>query len=239
MRGATLTHLLALYRQEARLAQDPGLNRGDEPAQIQHIQRVQDDLWSEYDWPHLRVNRDFPAQLGQRYYDMPADVDIDRIIELKFRDGANWYPIRPGINYAEYSVTDSDLGVTAWPIRKWTISEDEMIEVWPVPNRNGSIVLNTTYDGVIRVVGIKKLSPLVAPSDTADIDDKLIAMFCGAERLAASGAKDAQFKLDKANARLARLRGNLATERTINMFSTLAPRGPNYNRRSVTYKPPV
>lgn len=238
MRGSTLTKLLSLYRQEARLGQASNLNVGDEPAQIMHIQRVQEDIWSEFDWPFLQVDRDVPVQLNQRYYSLPVDLDIDRIIQVRFRDGSNWYHVTPGINYAEYSTTDSDTGKTSWPVRNWQLHDGEQIEVWPIPNRNASVVPGTSYDGILRFTGIRKLKPLVGPSDVADLDDKMIALYCGAERLAASGSKDAQFKLDKANARYARLRGNATPKRSFNMFSSLQPRGPDFIRRSVTYRAP-
>lgn len=47
------------------------------------------------------------------------------------------------------------------------------IEVWPVPSNNGSA---STKEGVLRLQGIKNLSPLGAKTDTADLDDQLIVL---------------------------------------------------------------
>ena len=59
----------------------------------------------------------------------------------------------------------------------------------------------------IRFKALKKLDPLVAVTDTAELDDNLIVLFAAAEVLARTKAADAQAKLAQANTHYARLKG--------------------------------
>ena len=56
-RGTTLLRLLDLYRAECRLSLNPAHNSGARDTQVSHIQRVQNWLWSDFDWPILLVER--------------------------------------------------------------------------------------------------------------------------------------------------------------------------------------
>lgn len=241
--GATLTNLLTLYRAECRLSQNPAHNQGDEPAQINHIQRIQQEMYDNFDWPHLKVRRDINVQNGQRYYGLAADIRLERVINLEFLSDGNWRPLRVGIDSGFMSVNNSDLDSRSWPVAAWDLYggaeglPEESIEVWPIPNRDANVT-STTMDGVIRVWAIRNLRPLVNPGDVADMDDKCIAMFAAAERLSGTGAKDAQYKLDKANKRLAKLQGQRVKTRIFNMYSTYRQQTPSPRRPIVTYRPP-
>src|SRR5690606_30012439 len=76
----------------------------------------------------------------------------------------------------------------------------------------------TTRDGYLKFTGIRKLNDLVAAEDRCDLDSEMLVLFVASEMLAASGAKDAQLKLDKAQTRLARLTSNLKPRRRFRMF---------------------
>lgn len=223
-RKTTLVKLLDDLRAEARLSLNPAHNLQNRPAQVILLQRVQDRLWEDFTWPHLRVERQMPIQAGQRYYAPPADMRIDRIerIEL-FTDGA-WRLIAPGIDPEDLTAWNSDLDQRSWPPRKWQIFEDETVEIWPISDVNATAA---TREGYLKFTGIRDLKPLVDDGDRADLDDRLIVLYAAAEILAASGAKDAQLKLDQANALYSRLRGQLTPRKQFRMFGigeTLAPR---------------
>ena len=167
-------------------------------------------LWEEYDWPFLR--QVFPAvvlQAGERYFDFPVGLSVNRIDDNDGTDGPGvvcWYsnlpvPIRRGIGFNEYAVFNSDAGVRqepamAWDVR-WTGTSDQ-IEIWPLP------VTNSTS---IQFKGIRKLRPLIQDSDVCDLDDQMIVLFAAAELLSRQGSASADAIAQLAKARFARLKG--------------------------------
>ena len=214
-RGTTLVKLLDMYRAECRMSLNPASNNQDRDRQIEHIQRMQEWLWTDFDWPLLEVKRTFLPQEGQRYYDMPDDLDIDRIKRLDIFFDSAYVRMAPGIDNVHYTAYNSDLGQKQWPPRRWMLSEDEQIEIWPVPDQNADPV--TRY-GEITITGTRKLKPLVKDTDRADLDDRLIILMCAAEYLAGRSDKSASAKQQQANAHYARLRGNQTPRRLFNMF---------------------
>lgn len=214
-RGTTLVKLLDMYRAECRMSLNPAQNGQDRDRQIEHIQRTQEWLWTDFNWPLLRVDRKFFPQAGQRYYDMPEDLDIDRITTVKIFTEQAYVTLHPGIDNSHFTAYNSDLNERQWPPRRWQISEDEQMELWPIPDGAGD---TTTLDGEITITGIRKLKPLVKDTDRADLDDRLIILFCAAEYLASKGDKSANAKQQQANAHYAKLRGNQTPRKTFNMF---------------------
>lgn len=212
-RGRTLIYLLNAYRAQSRLSLNAAHNALTRDSQVLALQSVQNWLWDDFDWPHLVVDRTIYLQAGQRFYAPPADIAIDRILSLAVRDGSEWSALTPGISDELYAATDSDAGQRDWPVRHWRISEDEQIEVWPVPSRNAE-----TLDGALRVRGIRNLRPFVADSDICDLDDRLIVSFAAAEELAAQSPAKAQLMMQNANKRYVRLKGQLTITRSYRLF---------------------
>lgn len=219
-RGTTLIRLLDLYRAECRLSLNPAHNAQTRQTQVNHIQRVQEWLWADHDWPLLRVERFLDPQNGQRYYAPPGDLPIDRIQKLEVRYDLNYLDMSPGIDQVHMRAYDSDKDEREWPPRRWKLSEDEQIELWPIPSSDTDAV---SLNGRIRITGIRKLAPLVDDGDRADLDDRMIVLYCAAEHLAGIGAKDAQYKLEQANKRFAALRGQQAPRRRFTMFIDTPP----------------
>lgn len=235
-RNTTLIKLLDDLRSEARMSLNPAHNAQNRLPQIKLLQRTQERLWEDFRWPHLRVERQVPVQAGQRYYAPPADMIIDNIERLELFTDGHWCQLLPGIGGPEYSCWNSDLGERAWPPRKWDIHEGEEIEIWPISDKNAE---TDTRDGYLKFTGIRDLRPLVADTDRADLDDRMLVLFAAAEILAGSGAKDAQLKLDLANARYQKMTGRLTKKVTINMFGINSP-APRDGRIYIgQYRPPV
>lgn len=233
-RGTTLVKLLDKLRLEARLSNNPAHNAQVRDTQVNMLQRTQERLWRDFAWPHLRDEWQIELQIGQRFYDTPATLDIDRIERLEiFRDGS-WYLLPYGIGGEEYSTWNSDLDEQSWPPRKWRIVRDEQLEIWPVPDQNAD---TTTREGYLKFTGTRRLRPLVDDGDRADLDDDMLALYCAAEIIAATGGKDAQFKLDQANTLYAKQRAGLSPTRSFRMYGIGEPQFP---RRPVitTYRPP-
>ena len=222
-RKQTLLKLLDDLRAEARLSLDPAHNRQARPVQVKLLQRVQERLWEDFTWPHMRVERQMPIASGQRYYEPPTDMRIDRIEKIEFYTDGGWRLIEPGIDAGCYSAWNSDLDERSWPPRRWQIYEDETVEIWPISDTNAT---EATREGYLKFTGIRNLNQLVDDGDRADLDDRLIVLYAAAEMLAAGGAKDAQLKLDQANAIYVKLRGNLTPRKQFRMFGIGEPQPP-------------
>lgn len=219
-RGTTLIKLLTEYRAKARLSLNPAHNVQVRETQVALLQATQEWLWNDFDWPHMEVERQQVTQNGQRYYDPPSDVKIDRIIRLEVFANGCWERLTPGIGAFEYSthnsdLSDDDVSTRAWPPLRWRLHEDEDLEIWPVPDQDA---VTDTREGYLKIVGTRDLSPFVEDTDRADLDDRLIVGFAVAETLAATGAKDAQIKLDQANELYRRLRAGMTKRTTVKMF---------------------
>lgn len=210
-RNKTLLSLLQDFRSEARLSGNPAHNTNVRDSQVRMFQRLQEWLWEEHDWPHLRVERFLPVQAGQRFYSPPEDMIIDRIHKIEVRYGEQWCELTPLIPSEAYSHWDSERDERSWPVSRWRVYEDEQIELWPIPDDNAD---ETTLEGVLKITGIRNLKPLVADTDRADLDDRMLVLYAAAEALAATGAQDAQFKADAAQKRVLHLTGNMSKVKT-------------------------
>lgn len=214
-RKVVLESILNKFRAECRLSLNAAHNDIARESQIILLQRKQEWLWQDFDWPHLRVDRFIELAAGQRYYDMPADLDIDRVQTVAVRYNSYYAPVLPDITDAQYAAYDSDLDVRGWPVRRWRITEDEQMEVWPVPDSSYDAV---TLEGRLKITGIKTLADFINDNDRADLDDRLIVLHAAGEYLASKGAPDAQVKLDMASQLYVKLRGHLLTTRKIRLF---------------------
>lgn len=233
-RGTTLVRLLDKLRIAAGLSLNPAHNDNDRPFQVGLLQDEQDRLWDDFDWPHLRIERQVPIQAGQRYYDTPEEIHVDRLEKIEFFSDGAWRPLDAGIGPEHYTAWNSDLDERSWPPRRWKIHEDEDIELWPISDQNG---VAATREGYLKFTGIRNLNPLVDETDRCDLDDQMLVNFVAATILARDGSKDAQLKLQAATARYARLRGNMSPRQKFRLFGE--PTDPALNRIRITqYRPP-
>lgn len=226
-RGATLESILNKVRAKARLSLSSANNLSVAESHKLLIKAEQDRLWEDFAWPHLRVEYEIALQAGQYVYDLPANnydadagtytLQMDRVERIFVRDGGEWVELIPQITQANYSVHESSLDERAWPVRNWRATENDEIEVWPVPDTNGDA---DTLEGYLRVVGIRDLRPLVADADRADLDDEMLSDYVAGGILAATGAKDASLKLESANKRYTKLKGKQTKTTSFNLFST-------------------
>ena len=216
-RGKSLLDVLNKTRAVARISLNAAHNLTARDTQVIMLQQEQERLWEDFDWPHLRVQRYITLQAGQYLYDPPEDLDFDRIEKVEVNYAGLWYRLGAGITPDDYFLYDPKLDQRSWPARRVQVAENDQIEIWPMPDTNGD---PTTQEGVLRLTGIRKLNPFVEDSDTADLDDRLLSLFVGGAILAATGAKDAQLKIQMANKLYARLRGEQIKTTRFSMFST-------------------
>lgn len=237
-RGATLASLLTDLRAELKISLDPAHNIQVRDLQVYRLQRIQETLWDDYTWPHLRVYRYLVPTANQRYYDITGclkqdntgalvaagDMKIDRVIKLWIRDGSVWRPMDTGIGEENFNAWNSETGEVSWPPRRWAVAEGDQIEFWPVPGLTGD---PTNQLNIVRVHGVRNLAPLTDDQHTADLDNRLLVLAAAAEMMAGDDGKK---KSILANRRLLKLRGNATKTRRFGMYSDKTPerilRGP-------------
>lgn len=224
-RNKTLTSLLTSLRAELEISVNPAHNVQARDIQVAHLQRVQEQLWDEFTWPHLRVFRYLNAQAGLRTYDVTAclkesagslvaagDMSIDRVVDIWVRDGVIWRKLDKGISEENYNSFNSDTDQRDWPPRRWQVSEDDQIEVWPVPSLTGD---TSTQENIFRIRGVRNLRPLIEADDVADLDDRLLTLMAAAEML---GGEKGSKKAALANKRFLKVRGNAVKTQRFRML---------------------
>lgn len=230
-RGKTLGDVLTSLRVELEISTNPAHNVQARDHQVRHLQRVQEQLYDDFTWPHLRVFRYLNAQDGQRYYDVTAafkdsggtlvaanDISVDRVYELHVHDGHIWRNLVPGISEQHYNSYDSDTDQRAWPPERWQVTEGNQIEIWPIPSITGDM---TTRDNIFRIHAVRNLAPFSADADVADLDDRLLALMAAAEMM---GGEKGQKKAALANKRLLKVRGNATKTQSFRLFGSSEPR---------------
>lgn len=233
-RNQPLLKLLQDYRSEVRASQNPAHNASVRDAQVHLLQRVQDWLWDEVDWPHLRVERAIELQAGQRIYATPEDMPIERVEKIDVRYGGDWCPLSAGVDATHYALHDSYTDERSWPVERWRVWEDDQIEIWPIPAENSARYVDPAsreLEGQLRLTGIRKLRPLVADNDRAELDDRLIVLYAASETLAANGAPDAEMKAQAATRRRRALEGHMSKRDTFSLFSA--------GQRRPAYRAPI
>ena len=208
-RNTTLQVLLDDLRAEAGHSLSANLGQATEAMMLKLLNRVQRRLWEDFSWPFLHTKKDIVMQAGQRYYNVPEGLTLERIESAKFKWGNRWDRMKYGIDPSHYNQYDSDRDTRSWPVMRYEAYGDVagQIEVWPVPANNGD---SSTGDGLVRLEGVKNLSPLSAKTDTADLDDQLIVLFAAAELLTRQKSADAQLKMAQAQAHYLRVKGRLS-----------------------------
>src|SRR5690349_15404903 len=130
-RGTTLIKLLDDLRAETHASLNPAHNNQVRDKQVKLLQRTQEWLWSDHDWPHLYTSRKYPLEAGKRYYDFKDDFDIERISHIEVRTDGAWRKLVKGIGPAQFVTYDSDLDQRSYPPYRFELAEDDQIEIWP------------------------------------------------------------------------------------------------------------
>ena len=190
MRGVTLEQLVSEVQAEARQSQNAAHGLNHRASIVQLIQRTQRRLWAEHNWPHMKVSRDMPVAAGQRYYQVPADMDYERIDNIAFKYAGVWSDLIYGIDESHYSIFDPAINQRSTPAMNWDIAEDVqdtagevdrrgMFEIWPLPDQDGEV--GGSLEQNLRLTGTRNLGRLTQNNDRADLDNDLIVLFCAGE----------------------------------------------------------
>lgn len=185
------------------LGQTTNVNVGVDqiPALQVALRMAQNFLWHRHEWPHLRLFKTLTLNAGQRYYDCPAGINYDRIIEACVFVGQRPIPVSRGIGFAEYAQFNSDLDLRSDPVRAWDLVRVDptktQIEVWPIPVTASSLGFSS----------LANLRALSANADVCDLDDDLIVLSAAVDRLLDKESPSAGAVAKRADA----LRGYLLT----------------------------
>lgn len=232
-RKQTLSKLLTDLRAETGVSMASSHNIQQRAADINLLQRVQSDLYEDFNWPHLRIERSVRLQAGQRFYSPPEPLNIDKIESISLYADNDWCVLYEGIDISHFYTFNSEKDERSWPPARWRIYEDEQIEMWPIPDQDGD---PATLQGMLKFTGIRPLNPLSEDVDFCDLDDRLIVMFAAAERLAVKDKERSQLMFSRATARKMRLQGALVKTEPHKMFGS-RPTPPGPFTRIRTYRP--
>lgn len=199
MIGQQLGNLIDQLRNECGDSVSPAQGAAELPALIHLLNRVQETLYDDFTWEHLKIWRDHAMQAAERYYSFDPDLSFERIVEAFANYSNAWLPLTYGIRATDYNSSNPDTGSMTDPPLRWAHYENNQFEIWPTPSGQQAIR--------VRFYGIKRLQKMSNLSDRAIIDDTLIVLVAASERLMRSKQADAVAKQGMAQKRLNTLRG--------------------------------
>jgi hypothetical protein len=213
-RGTQLETLIYMLRAETGQSVLVSAGVDNKPSLTQIINRAQQVLADDFNWPFLKIMPFKDLEAGERYYNLTSDfggLDIERVVSVAVWDNGQPSPIVKGIGFAEYAQYDSNDDVRSSPVQRWDVkytddtgdsSVGEQIEVWPIPDDNNQR---------LQFEGYRSVPLLVEDSDRAMLDDQLIVLTAATEVLARQGNKDAPLKQRIAKARYQQLRARYSS----------------------------
>ncbi|UUJ74522.1 tail tubular protein [Microcystis phage Mae-Yong1326-1] len=190
----SLTDMVRALRAESGRSLSTALGTAEFDSLVYTLQRAQQQLYDDNDWPFLLVDRDVALVQGTRFYNYPVDMNFNYVTDIYAQEGSSWFRLSYGIDPADHlSILNSDAGVVGYPPTNWKHNADTgQFEVWPIP----------AQPGTVRLRGQKSLGALATGSDMSTLDGYLVVLFAAAELLARQKAEDAAYKLDMARKRL-------------------------------------
>lgn len=177
------------------------------------LKRTQEELWTAFIWPDLKVRVTIPTAAGQYVYPYDAAMTYDQIREAWWAqaNSSAWTSIGFGVT-EDMIQGDGTNSTRGDPVQFWDVESTTQYRVWPTPATAGNV----------RFLGNKALGAFTADADVSTLDATLIVMFAGAELLARAKAEDASMKQQKAQRHLLKLLGNKVSAK--NKVSTLGAR---------------
>lgn len=212
-RGTQFLQLVTMLRAELGRSTSPALGVADVPALKQVINRVYEGLYEKPVWPHLR--REFakiPLAAGQRYYDLPAQLDSDGVERAVVWWSGEPYPLGKGVDFSHYAAYDSTIDERNSPAARWDIrwtGVKDQIEIWPIPADNQQ---------TLQFVGRTKFAKLVNDDDVCRLDDSLVVLKAAAAIAVSRKSNDAAMFAADAESRFSDLLANgQAADDTVQM----------------------
>ena len=189
-----------------------GINMRDQLVYI--LNRCQEELSLNWDYPGLVVDRDIPLTIGARYYNYPSDLPFEAVSDIWLIYDTIFGRLEYGIGPEQFNLWNSALGFTSWPVERWmNHSDDGTLEVWPVPSEAPPGTAST-QSARLRLRGTRVVQPMVQDSDTCVLPATVLVLFAAAEVLAREKSPDAGLKLQKAQEYLRRYKVRQSAHKT-------------------------
>jgi hypothetical protein len=205
--------MIRMFRLETGQSIQPAQGMQNRDHLAHALARVQSQLYTDFDWPHLRVYREEKARRGERVYSWPDDIAVEDVRQLYDSVSGQWVPMVYGI---DMNMRNAQPGL-ADPASAWQIVDGRQYEIYPVPATDRSLA----------IYGYKTLPQLVNDADKAVLDDNLIVLFAAAEFLARNKMADARAKLEAAQRLKLRLQGRMVSDKRRNVIPLVAGGNPN------------
>jgi len=218
----TLQVMVANLRSEAGHSTNVAQGLNSEATLKYLLARTQEELWTAFIWPELKVRGMVPLVAGQYTYAYLSTTAFGTIREmwaLSSPNGSSFVPVTHGFPSEDMILPGFTNSERSDPVQYWehedNTAPDGHFRVWPTPNKAGLS---------LRLVGQGDLAPFVANTDRCTLDATCILLFAAAELLARSKAEDAANKLQKAQRHLVKLLGAQVSAK--NKISTVGSRSP-------------
>jgi len=205
-KGATLSELVSDLRDELRRVNSPSASPDDTASlrrTINHVIRV---IYYSNDWPFLNTMFDrITLNAGQRFYDFPAGLDPDRVIDARVWWSGTAEEVEKGISLDDYNAYDPNQDERTSPILKWDerfTGTKNQLEVWPLPDGT---------DQTLQFYGTYAVDKLTNDTDVCPLESEIVVLYAAAELLPNDSAdKEAKLAVAKEMLRLTKVRGNSA-----------------------------
>jgi len=161
-----------------------------------------------FDFPMLKDRWDVTILPAVRFYNFPTQtidgtngvtIDFNRPWQAYINWTNSWQPVDFGVDeLQEFNNLNPDTNNPQWPqqqndpVQRWEFNGEQQFQVWPVP----------VTQQIFRFVGQRNLDPLVADTDTADLDDEFLVYSVAVDLLMRKKSADAQSRLAQAQERL-------------------------------------
>lgn len=187
-RGTQFLEIVTRVKSETGRSDSAAIGVDDLPIIKEAVNSIYSTLYVDHDWPHLRKVFSVTLNAGQRYYDFPSGLNLERLEQtvVKFNDLR--HEIDRGIGFGDYNNHDSDANERSDPVLKWDVrwtGTEDQVEVWPIPATAQTLYFR----------GIQAAPRLVSDSDLCLLDDTLVVLFAAAALLKDEKESDKKLKL--------------------------------------------
>lgn len=202
-RGVAFSELVLNLRAELRRSQAPGIGTEDLAPLKRTINHVIAVVSNKEDWPFLYRKYDpISIAAGDRFFDLPDELNLERIISVRVKWGGSYYDMWRGITYDDYITWDPEDDERSSPALKYdfqNVNGNAQLEIWPISEG----VQSLHFEGYVTH------PKLVNDTDLCLLDDEIVLLFAAAELMGDSFKAEAQAKRDQANEllRLIKIRG--------------------------------
>jgi hypothetical protein len=206
MPAEPLGTLITNLRFELGASSNPaaGINQRDQLVYL--LNRAQEQIAMDFEWPVFTIDRDIPIVVGTRYYAYPSGLEYGDVERVWLVWNTLYGEIAYGIGPEQFALFNSNTGFTSWPVERWMHNADSgLFELWPIPSE-APPATPTSQAALIRMRGTKPYTTMVADSDMSTFQSTAIVLYAAAELLARQKDDSASIKLEAGKEYIRRLR---------------------------------